>query len=176
MRAKRLSRCICRCTSSLSEDLARISSKEQQTCKPGCNSALFTSAFHLITIALLPHTLYQQWWWWWWRLTQEACSWPCITYRQRLKNFVQQLKGTVELDLDPARGVLDGWTGIVGSPSLNKAQSNDTQSSQIICSNAGCSRQTYKWKQPNEDIRKWRYQSTSTMQRASCILYTEQNF
>lgn len=76
-------------------------------------------------------------------VAQEAGSGPQIADRQRLKNLVEQLKGTMELDLDPARGVLDRWSRIIGPPALDKAQPDDAEPSKVISPDAGGGRQTY---------------------------------
>lgn len=72
----------------------------------------------------------------------EGCSSSRLTEWHRLKDLIEELKGSVELDLDPTRRLFDRWPWIIRSPAFDKAQLNDTESSQVVHPNSSSSRQT----------------------------------
>jgi len=63
-----------------------------------------------------------------------------------MQHLVEQLEGTMQMHLDPAGRLLDWLSWIIRSPSLDKAQSQYTKTTQIIDSNASSSRNAYNSK------------------------------
>ena len=59
-----------------------------------------------------------------------------------LKKLIKKLQGSIELNFNPTRSVLDGGPGIVQSPPLHKTQPQNAQPPQIVRSDAGSGRQT----------------------------------
>ena len=59
-------------------------------------------------------------------------------------HLVQQLQGPVQVDLDPARGLLDALPGVVGPPALDEAHAQDAQAPQVVHADARRSRQTWE--------------------------------
>lgn len=53
-----------------------------------------------------------------------------------MEDLVEKLEGAVKVDLDPAWGILDGGAGVVAAPTLDKAQPQDAQTSQVIHTDA----------------------------------------
>lgn len=58
-----------------------------------------------------------------------------------MQDLVQELKGTMEVDLNPARRLLDGGPRVVKAPTLDKAESQDAKSPQVVHANASRSRE-----------------------------------
>lgn len=50
----------------------------------------------------------------------------------------------MQVDLDPAGGLLDALAGVVRSPALDKAHPEDTQPPQVVYADARCCRQTWE--------------------------------
>lgn len=57
--------------------------------------------------------------------------------RHLVQNLVQQLQRTVQMYLYPARRLLDGLPWIIRTPSLDKGQPQNAQSSQVVHTDAG---------------------------------------
>lgn len=60
-----------------------------------------------------------------------------------MQHLVQQLQGAVQVDLDPARRLLDALPRVVGPPALDKAHPQDAQAPQVIHADASRGRQTW---------------------------------
>lgn len=54
----------------------------------------------------------------------------------RVQNLVQQLQRSVQMDLDPAGGLLDALAGVVGSPALDKTHPEDAQPTEVVNADA----------------------------------------
>jgi len=56
------------------------------------------------------------------------------------QNFVENLKGTMELDFDPAWCLLDRLSVVVGTPTLDKREPEDAQPPEVVDPDArrGC--------------------------------------
>lgn len=61
-----------------------------------------------------------------------------------VQDLVQQLQSPVQVDLDPARRLLDALPGVVGPPPLHKAEPQDAQAPQVVHADARRCRQTCK--------------------------------
>lgn len=59
-----------------------------------------------------------------------------------VQHLVQQLQGPVQVDLDPARRLLDALPGVVGPPALHEAHPQDAQAPQVVHADARGRRQT----------------------------------
>ncbi|KAF3834453.1 hypothetical protein F7725_025657 [Dissostichus mawsoni] len=55
-----------------------------------------------------------------------VCQWHSV------QHLVQQLQSAVQVDLHPAGGVFDALPGVVGPPTLYEAESQDTQTPQVV--------------------------------------------
>ena len=66
--------------------------------------------------------------------THSCCSGShCVfSWRQRVQHLVKQLQCPVQVNLQPAGGVLDALTGVITPPTFNKAQTHDTQPAQVV--------------------------------------------
>lgn len=53
-----------------------------------------------------------------------------------VENFVQQLQGAVQVDLDPAGRLFDALPWVVRAPALHKAHAQDAQAPQVVHTNA----------------------------------------
>lgn len=49
-----------------------------------------------------------------------------------MQDLVKQLERAVQVDLHPARRVLDRLARVVGAPSLDEAQAEDAETTQVI--------------------------------------------
>jgi len=65
-----------------------------------------------------------------------------VMYWHRVKDLVQKLKGSVQMDFNPTRGLFYALTPVVGAPALNKGKPKDTQTSQVVNSYPRRGRQT----------------------------------
>lgn len=64
--------------------------------------------------------------------TSAAVS-QCVFSRwQHVQHLVQQLQRSVQVDLQPAGGVLDALTRVITAPTFNKAQTHDAQPAQVV--------------------------------------------
>lgn len=61
-----------------------------------------------------------------------------VSWRQRVQHLVKQLQRSVQVDLQPAGGVLDALTRVITAPSLNKAQTHNTEPSQVVHAQTCC--------------------------------------
>lgn len=59
-----------------------------------------------------------------------------------VQDLVQQLQSPVQVDLDPARRLLDALPGVVGPPALHEAHPQDAQAAQVVHADARGGRQT----------------------------------
>lgn len=59
-----------------------------------------------------------------------------------VQDLVQQLQSSVQVDLDPARRLLDALPGVVGPPALHEAHPQDAQPAKVVHADAGGGRQT----------------------------------
>ena len=64
-----------------------------------------------------------------------------------VQHLVQQLQGPVQVDLDPARGLLDALPWVVGAPALYKAHPEDAEAPQVVHPDPCCRRQTWTGRQ-----------------------------
>lgn len=53
-----------------------------------------------------------------------------------VEDLVQQLQGSVQVDLDPTRRLLDALPGVVGPPALHEAHPQDAQAPQVVDADA----------------------------------------
>jgi hypothetical protein len=61
-----------------------------------------------------------------------------------VQDFVEELKGTMQMNFNPARGVFDRLAWVIGSPALDETQPKDAQSSKVINSDtSGCRKVCY---------------------------------
>lgn len=74
-----------------------------------------------------------------------------------VQDLVQQLQSPVQVDLDPARRLLDALPGVVGPPALHEAHPQDAQAAQVVHADARRRRQTCggggrgRWKSYTDD-------------------------
>jgi hypothetical protein len=54
-----------------------------------------------------------------------------------VQDFVEKLKGTMQMNLDPTRCILDGLTWVIGTPAFDKAQSKYAETTEIIDADSG---------------------------------------
>lgn len=54
-----------------------------------------------------------------------------------MQDLVEELERTVQMDLDPARRVLYRLARVVGAPSLDEAQAEDAEATQVVDSDPG---------------------------------------
>jgi hypothetical protein len=54
-----------------------------------------------------------------------------------VQDFVEKLKRTMEMDLDPARRVFDGLARVVWTPALDEAQAEDAETTKIVDADTG---------------------------------------
>ena len=80
-------------------------------------------SFHSHTPALTPPPLTSN-------VLYLGLAWQVVQY------IVQQLQSSVQRDLHPARCLLDALTPVVRPPALHEAQSQDTETSQVVYSDA----------------------------------------
>lgn len=65
-----------------------------------------------------------------------------VGYGHGVQHLVQQLQGPVQVDLDPAWGLLDALPRVIGAPAFHKAHAQDAQPAQVIHADASGRRQT----------------------------------
>lgn len=66
-----------------------------------------------------------------------------VRYRHGMKDLVQQLKSPVQVDFDPAGGLLDALPRVVRPPAFHKTHSENAQPSEVVDPNAGSCRETW---------------------------------
>lgn len=77
-----------------------------------------------------------------------TCCWRVSVQRlgvsdgHGVKDLVQELQGPVQVDFDPARGLLDALPGVVGPPAFNKTHPENAEPSEVIDPDAGGGRET----------------------------------
>lgn len=71
-----------------------------------------------------------------------------VSQGHRVQDFIQELQGTVQVDLNPAGRVLDALPGVVRPPALHKAQPQDAKAPEVIHANASCGREAWKGNGP----------------------------
>lgn len=59
-----------------------------------------------------------------------------------VQDLVQELQGSVQVDLDPAGGLLDALAGVVRPPALDEAHPEDAQPPEVVDADARRCRQT----------------------------------
>ena len=72
---------------------------------------------------------------------QEVTSGSVVAEGHGLQHLVQQLQRPVQLNLDPARRLLDALARVVGPPSLDEAEPEDAEAAQVVHPDARCCRQ-----------------------------------
>ena len=55
-----------------------------------------------------------------------------------MQDIIEELEGTVQSNLNPAWRLLDALSSVVWPPALDKTQSEDTQTSEVIYTNTLC--------------------------------------
>lgn len=60
-----------------------------------------------------------------------------------MQHLVQELQRSVQVDLQPAGGVLDALTGVITAPTFNKAQTHNTHPAQVVHAQTRCRAQTW---------------------------------
>ena len=58
--------------------------------------------------------------------------------RHGMKHLVKELEGSMEMDLDPARGLLDALSGVIRAPPFDEAHTQDAQPTQVVYANTRC--------------------------------------
>lgn len=79
-----------------------------------------------------------------------TCSSTCVSERvlsrrQRVQHLVEQLQRSVQVNLQPAGGVLDALSGVVAPPTFDEAQTHDTQPAQVV--HPQTCRRTHTWRE-----------------------------
>lgn len=78
-----------------------------------------------------------------------ACVLVCeFPWRQCVQHLVQQLQCTVQMHLQPARGVLDALSGVIAAPTFHKAEPHDAQPAQVVHAQTGCTRTCRRTREP----------------------------
>lgn len=68
-----------------------------------------------------------------------------FSWRQRMQHLVQQLQRSVQVNLQPAGGVLDALPRVITPPTFNEAQTHDTQPAQVV--HAQTCRRAHAWRE-----------------------------
>lgn len=63
-----------------------------------------------------------------------------VGYGHGVQDFVQELQGSVQVDLDPAWRFLDALARVIGPPALDEAHPQDAQPAQVVNPDAGSGR------------------------------------
>ena len=62
---------------------------------------------------------------------------PVLLHGDGVEDLVKELEGTVEVDLDPARRLLDRLSVVVRAPPLDEAQPEDAEPAEVVDADAG---------------------------------------
>ncbi len=67
-----------------------------------------------------------------------------FSWRQCVQHLVEQLQRSVQVNLQPAGGVLDALTRVIAPPTFNEAQTHNTQPAQVVHTQTCC--WTHTWR------------------------------